>query len=393
MRKNISVLFGLIILFLLVSCNQSGYGVYYTVVNDKPLTDGDLPNDINIDRLIATNTDYFIATGTVYTRSIATADDVSYQWIEVANNSPNDQTFRICIGLETIGNQVYGLFQDDDMDDISYALFHMNTSDADSHNWYWEEAVIGTTLTEDDEISAVFEQNGYLFAMIKDDDMVYSLWYTDDTVSPDLDFIDSGQDFNWPIFDSDFYGGTYYFLSAVAVYFSATPDGPYSNLSYDLGTTDNTDILAFTGLGIGFGGEIMTAAKDEDLLAMLLRYNGTDWDIMTKMDEDDDDEKMSDILEITVEGTDVVVFGTSSGYFEIDSADTDADMITPGDDDSITTVEGYASLKLRTYNVSSFYFDNTPGREKLYALTNSHGLWRLVLDPLKTDNYKTWTIE
>ena len=109
---------------------------------------------------------------------------------------------------------------------------------------------------------------------------------------------------------------------------------------------------------------------------------------------------LNDVMEINVPQPNpdpalpICVVASSDGYFEIAKTANDGSLITPGseDDVSITSKPSYASLDLRTYNVNKFFYEGTAGLEKLYALTNNQGLWRLTLDPTN-DNYMTWIRE
>jgi hypothetical protein len=379
--KNI-ILFTVFIttLITLQACNQSGYGVFYTVRNETPLEDGDFENEISVDNFVATSTSYYLNSGAVFTRTIAEAENMNESWSRLGNAASGTNAVKLCIDLAVNDDHLYGVFMEDTGEDLVYSLEYYDGSG-------WNVPQLGVALAADADIVKIINLANYLYAIVLDGPNQYSLFVSvpGSAAGYDLSFTDTGSDFTNAIIDSDFYGGFYYFLTSQSV-FIANNDTATAFTNYD----KDSNTHAFTGMGVSLTGEVMVTALNDDLEGKLIRYNGSGWDLMADAHEDD---ILNDVQEISVDGTNIAIVASSDGYFEIDSAATDSSLITPGSVESITSKEAYASLELRLHNINMFYFEQGAGIEKLYALTNNDGMWRLILDPSNTDYYRSWTIE
>lgn len=373
MKKILLLLF---ILALFSSCNDNPNGIFYTIKNETPLSDGSLSNTVSVDAFVELSGVYYITTGTVFKR---TADPASPEaWAAIVNLATDSEVVRKCIDLAVHDSTLYGLCYDDDAGTLSYGIYSLNGT-----TWTPVSTLAGKTIV------AIESVGTFLFACTQEGVNDYSL-YSDDTdggVGLDLStaIITLSPS---PITDIAFNGTNYWFASGSQIYYSADP-------SVVIGTSIPVDDI---DTGVALEVKNVTSLASTNFLVSVrvspgscnvYQYDvgGSSW---SKSSAAAVDQMLGDLSEITVDTETLIVVGAEDGYYELDLGDAAPQLTSPASSGALTTVDNYVSLDLKSFIINKFYYNST--LKHLFALTQGSGLWFDDLDPAG-DFYRNWTLE
>ena len=353
----------------LISCNQSGIGIFYSISREQPLKNTTLPDNLSISGMVKGESEYYVSGGGLYSRPIT--GGVEVEWDDAVATPSDGLSF--CIRLLEFNDGLYGLFT--------------NTSgnktgiySSGPKSIVWNEVV-----SFDKPIVAFAASETELFVTVREDDATYVTKTSTD-----------GSDFSVSLSLPGQYTG----VTDAADFASATWLVSGTKLYSDTGGTYEP----VTGTNApssskGFGG-VYASAPAPDGLGRLFVSNaegelystgdGLAWDVSPVTDANGNPVPLYDIEEVTVLDATVIVVGAKRGYYDVvfkGGYSFPFSLQQPGSTEAGTyssSDANYLNIDLRTSVVRFFYVDRDSNT--LFACTSGNGLW---INPISGDTAGT----
>ena len=104
MRRYLSLL---LLPLLLLSCNRSGIGIFYSISQEKPLGETTLPSEtLTVSAMVKAADEYYVSSGAIFRR--AADGQIDTAWSDAIATPPSPYLF--CTSLAFFGGNLYGLF-------------------------------------------------------------------------------------------------------------------------------------------------------------------------------------------------------------------------------------------------------------------------------------------
>lgn len=372
-------------LLFFAGCTQENMGIYYSLEVERDLEgDKGLDDSLKVWELAAAGDKYFIAAGKVYRREIADGT-----WSELAPPAEG----MLSSDIEYFNGTVYAMYRTADAK--TSKLYTFNTG---SGSWTPFDSVSGDT---NERVTGIMTVGSGLFVSVLKDDLdaeynPYSLYYTADGSSFSLVDLPGENDYSVRmIFDGDFDGTNYWFISGNRIFSGTDPSVLSSDVS--LVNADGTDISPADMGGIYYCRElekIFISSKDGLVFVKngASAVSGTDlssgWYSSTRKYKGETGEVFYDFIKVPKSDYDqtsgvVVIVGSDNGYYEIyfpgDPVTAEELSISAPDGTTETTTINYLNTKLADNSIRSFsYYAGNAGAsdDVIFACTTSSGLWR-----------------
>ena len=384
MRRYIGLL---LLLFLALSgCNQSGFGIFYSVgIEEAYLDNKSLDNQLGISEFIATTDSYFALAGKLYVRDAVVVNEAEADWPEIA--PPTDT---VIVAMSNIGDDIYAVIAA--IDGTSSGLYKLNaTGVAGAKTFSWSDRIdVDGNGDVTEYVSSVFNYGASLGVSLELTDFEFATYVSSDgatysAITLPVTTIEADK--------AVIFGGATYVLALNRVYTNGS--GSFAAVtetnSPGVAETVLSDIFVSTDLGGMF-----VIAQDGSLYI----HDGTNWLDPVEVFADDSIPGSQTTILFAVQvgtGETILLIGTNSGYLEIvisdvlDQADftnpseTDLFVNIPATEEITTSGIDYTAVDLETTVVLDFDLAGN----YLYASTAGTGLWKI--DFTSTD--RRWSRE
>ena len=344
MKKTAIGLITALLIVFLPACNQSGFGIFYSIASEEPLANRDLDDSLTVIDIVLADGDYYMAAGALYT--LDTADSES-QWTVVDPPVPG----HLCSGLAADGSDLYAIFYAPDGSESS--LYRRNFVSGT-----WEDVTEFSGLRVESVVSA----NTYVFVSVKTGSNSYDLY------SNVLDAFDIDGDA-----EGDVTGNPRPFVD---VAFDTTDYWITDGTSILTGTEDawTLDEPAASGTPTGLFysslyGQLYAAFESSEAEASeVFVHDGAAWGGTA-----DTSQLLAptDFSEINRGGKDIVILGSVSGYYE---TDTGSGFSEPDPANELTTNQNYLNIELEDSIIRCLFVNG----DTIFAGTVGNGLWKNV---------------
>jgi hypothetical protein len=363
-------------------CTQESMGIFYSLEVEKDLEgDKGLDDSLKVWKLTKTADSYFIAAGKVYRRGIEAGT-----WEEI----PPPAEGMLSSDIEFFNGTLYAMYRTGDA-----ATSKLYTYAEGSGPWTQTGTVSGA---DSERITGLMAVGSGLYVSVLKEDLgtaydPYALYYSADGSTFSLVDLPGDNDYSVRmIFDGDFDGTNYWFVSGDSVFAGTDPAVLTSRIG--LTNTDGTDITPADIGGVYYCPElekIFISSKDGVVLAKNQPAASADlssgWYSSITKYTGETAEVFYDMIKVPGSGYDdtgavTVIVGSDNGYYEIgiaDSPDADSLSITVPSGLTETTTINYLNTKLSNNSIRSFAYDpaGAGGEDDIiFACTTSSGLWR-----------------
>lgn len=358
----------LVVVAVVVSCNYSGMGIYYSIKEEQPLADNALPNDITVQGMIKSGGSYYVAAGKLYVSPVA-AVQADRIWETIVPPEPNQVSSNrsLCVKVISFSSLIIALYIS--LDGSKSSLYALDTSkDATTANAW----TIITDLENKYVDGVVSTQNNIFVStrVLQDGIHVYTSYESSD-------------------------GTTYATISLSEQYTSIIDAAEYNTFSWIISGTnlysDSGGSFALqSGTGVpasasGFRGIYASSAAAGDILFLssvegqVFVLDGVTWTAGTEiLDANDNTVSLTDISEVTIDGIPIILLGTENGYYDIvldggyNSVD-DIVPVIPGSAAESSTDQNYLKITLKQASINFFFVDTVT--TTIFAATSVNGLW------------------
>lgn len=347
----------LILLSLLISCNETGIGIFYSISQEQPLDDTSLPNTLSVSGMTKGTTKYLLSAGGLYTRKISAGP--KGEWDEGVDTPSSDSVdYTLCIRLVKFKGKMYGLFSDNSGNET--AVF---STPANAIDWSmvgsFENRLVGLAASESSLfVSERVDYATYVTKVSTDgsafsDALVLDGQYMEVTDAADFDSE------TWIISGTAFYSGSGISFSPVTGAGAPSATSGFGGVFYSGGL----DILFVSTAG----GKVYATG------------DGSAWDSTTVTNAAGNPVMLFDFEGIEILGTQVIVVGAENGYYDIvfeGGYSSSFALQTPGSEGAgvySSSDANFLSIELRNSVIRFFYFD--AGENTLFACTSGSGLW------------------
>ena len=340
----------------LISCNQSGIGIFYSISREQPLKNTTLPDNLSVSGMVKGESEYYVSGGGLYSRGIT--GGVEVEWND-AVATPSDE-LSLCIRLVEFKDKLYGLFTD-----TSGNKTGIYSSGRNSIKWTKAGSF-------DKPIVAFAASEIALFVTVREN---YATYVTKTSTN--------GTDFSVS-------------LSLLGQYTGVTDAADFASLTW---LVSGTKLYSGTGgtyepvTGSGapsssksFGGVYASASDSLDRLfvsnaegEVYSTGDGSAWDVSSVTDANGNPVPLYDIEEVAVGNATVIVVGAKRGYYDIIFEDVYSwpfSLQQPGSTEAgqySSSDANYLNIDLRTSVVRFFFVDRDSNT--LFACTSGNGLW------------------
>ncbi len=371
-----------VVVLFAAGCTQESMGIFYSLEVEKDLEgDKGLDDSLKVWKLTKTTDSYFIAAGKVYRRGIETGN-----WEEI----PPPAEGMLSSDLEYFNGTLYAMYRTGDA-----ATSKLYTYAEGSGPWTETGTVSGAAS---ERITGLMAVGSGLYVSVLREDLgtaynPYALYYSSDGSTFSLVDLPGDNDYSVRmIFDGDFDGTNYWFISGDAVF--AGTDPAVLTTSVSLTNTDGTVITPDDMGGVYYCPElekIFISSKDGVVFAKNQPAPSADlssgWYSSITKYTGETAEVFYDLIKVPGSGYDdtgavTVIVGSDNGYYEIgiaDSPDADSLSVTAPSGLTETTTINYLNTKLANNSIRSFAYDPAGaggGDDIIFACTTSSGLWR-----------------
>lgn len=388
-------------LFLIISCTDNAFGIFYSIQYESEVTNGNLNDELTVGGMVSetigSNVYYFAAAGDFMYKS-----DSATEWT-VANpvslqGDDGELNGYLCFKVELL-DSIYAIYYD--ADTIVHRLFKADTSSIAESGISWTEIDISgyfSDLRNDSSNISVnlvdimqcnnrtflYVQTEYTNSISDDTDTlfyVYSTTETSLTSSTSLTLELSGLK-AYGDFDVDYDGSNYWLVAGRLLYRGIS--GSWTEItesSFPTTAQDNIDGYGYGGI-ICVGSDVYLSTEE----GVLLKYSSGSW---TDLTSEDLLNPLYDFKRATFNYTnsnvDVLLLGASEGYYVLNLADSSATFCLPtkDTDELTTTALQYESIDLRNTVVTDFYVNDST--KTIFALCFTGGLW--------VNTEKSWSLE
>jgi hypothetical protein len=351
MRK---LLILLLLPVVLLSCNRSGMGIFYSISEEQPLADTDLDNTLSVTGFAEAGTQYVMSAGTLFSRSMTES-----VWTNTVD-MPTGLT--VCVSLVTFSSDLYAVFAD--VTGVTTGLYTSPTGTV-----AWTEISV-----TDNRLTALTATTTALYLTEMVDSATYITRESQDGADFSTTLTLDGQ--YTSVTDSATFAASAWLLSGTNIY-KGSPGLPASYVN--LASTPETVA--------GYGGLMASSLVSPPALfvsnaegTVYASSDGINWGSATIVDSDDNPVPLFDMAEISVAGTPVVLVGAEDGYYDIvfegGAFITTFTPVTPGSEAAgsySSSDSNYLVVDLRRSVVRFFYVD--VAESTIFAGTSGNGLW------------------
>ena len=371
-----------VLVLFVTGCTQETMGIFYSLEVEKDLEgDKGLEDSLKVWKLTKTGDSYFIAAGKVYSRGIESGD-----WEEI----PPPAEGMLSSDIEYFNGTLYAMYRTGDA-----ATSKLYTYTAGNAPWTEAGSISGAASERVTGLMAV--DSGLYVSVLKEDlDSAYdpyALFYSSDGSTFSLVDLPGDNDYSVRmIFDGDFDGTNYWFISGDTVFSGTDPAVLTTRVS--LTNTGGTVMTPANIGGVYYCPEIekiFISSKNGVVLVKNRPASSADissgWYSSITKYSGETAEVFYDLIKVPGSGYDdtgavTVIVGSDNGYYEIgiaDGPDADSLSITAPSGLTETTTINYLNTKLANNSIRSFAYDPAGaggGDDIIFACTTSSGLWR-----------------
>ena len=336
-----------------LSCNQSGFGIFYSIESEEPLVNRDLADTVTVPAIAkaegAYGAFYVIAAGDVY---LLDAADTADQWTKIAPPETGMLSSSLAVYDHAANDQLYAVYYGLVDGTFRSTLYRYDFAASDPE---WVE-VDDALLLGEKVVGVVAAGSGAdcrLFVTVQDGSPSYNLvTYNGLSFATDTATEVTGVT---RIFTDAAYDGAEYWLTNKSVLLSGTPGA----WTMDAAITGDITGLFYTDVYADAAVYAATAGGS------VWKNTGT-WVVDTT-----DLGTLTDFALVSRDATDIIGLGSESGYYE---TSTGSGFAAPDPDVTLSTNANYANLTLKSSVVLTFYADTN----LLFAGTAGMGLWKNV---------------
>ncbi len=435
MKRILTILTLISSVLLIYSCPDNPTGMFYSLEEEIEIANGSLDDALTVRSMgkFGTGTDetYFAAAGNLYFKKTDDIESSGVVWnyAKPPGSTESENSNYITYEAILLNGKIFAVYYDTDTTEHHLYSCEASSLSADSVS-LWTEVDINQLDSSAGEYVVNIEiadttpnQTLFIYTITPNATVggystsVYNVYsYTAPvlditaamTLTEELTEITNGGTFDVDV-ESD---NTFWLISGIRLYTGAT--GSLSEISdtavfddTDAGTDDEkiSDLL----LNQGYGGLVCYNNGSTDYIYLtlkegyILRYDGSSWtdayntDIYSSSADtypDPLDLDLYDVELVTFGDEKVLLFGTNSGYYElqIESAgtmNTTAEIFSPEDSTSLfCTKTHYTSIDLSNAVITDFYYDSD--YDYLFALGFNNGLW---FNYESSDSSRLWAVE
>ncbi len=393
------------LLLLLAGCNAAGTGVFYSVENEKKVSNAsnNLPNNIvsvtltQYDNSSSSVNALYEASGTVYGIDYSAAvNTTTGTWNTLAapsglSNPWCTQVAAVTTGSGTTLYAIYGNASTGSQGSV-YEAQPSAPSGSNGQNVNWSVVSPfnftggGSTVAQSLFVAGQTGSQVLFVSEMTDTGSAfsYSLWAWTGSGSPTEIISNLGGPVVGVVYDTPLAsGGTYYFASGATLYSTTSPsttnsavadsNSPsnfptatvYGGIYWSThGTSPGTLFLSTRSLSATTGaGYVYARSGNQSTAGWTVNSSAIAYDLTS-------------FGEITLGGTDVIVVGADQGYYELDlgTGGWNGSIITPTQGGSLTTDLNYVNIPLKTAAVNGFFVPPSPNSNLLFAMS-TQGLW------------------
>lgn len=389
------------LLLLLAGCNAAGTGVFYSVENEKKVSNAsnNLPNDIISVSLVQYNNTsgvnaLYEASGTVYGIDYSAAvNTTTGTWNTLA--APTGLSNPWCTQVAATNSNpasasatLYAIYGDslDGSQGSVYEAQPSAPSGSNGQNVNWSVVspfnfTGGGSTTAQSLFVAGPSGSQILFVEEMTDTgsaFSYSLWAWTGSGTPTEVISNLGAPVVGVVYDST---STYYFASGATLYSTTSPSTTNSAVADSNPPSNFPTATVYGGIywSIGGGGTLFLSTRSLSattgagyVYARSGNQSTAGWTVNSSAIAYD----LTSFGEITLGGTDVIVVGADQGYYELDlgTGGWNGSIITPTQGGSLTTDLNYVNIPLKTAAVNGFFVPPSPNSNLLFAMS-TQGLW------------------
>jgi len=349
-----TLLIVLLLPFLLISCNRSGMGIFYSISEEQPLKDTALDNSLSVTGMTEAASQYYVSAGTLFRRTAGGAPDT--EWDDSVA-MPDGMAF--CISLVAFNTNLYGVFTS--FDGTSSGIY---SSPADTIAWTETAAFLG-------KLTSLVATSTALYLTESTDPATYVTWESTDgtnfatvTLLGQYTSVTDATIFNaetWLVSGNKIYRGT----GGAPASFAPDTGAPASAAGYG-------GIYAFSAFNALF------LSSAEGVLAATT--DGTTWDQAAAVDADANPVPLYDMEEVLVATVPVLLVGAQNGYYDVvfgsKAYSSTFSLEVPGSDAAgsySSSDANFLKIDLRSSVVRFFFVDDT--ENTVFACTSGNGLW------------------
>ena len=359
----------IILSLIFISCIENPTGLFYSMEKEtltyaSQLTDGDV---LSVSSMAKKNGNYFIAAGTLYTRSTETGS----AWSSIMPSSLSGYRCHKIVELDDI----YGIFYH--TENLDFRLFKISNS-TDPTTETWNEIDI-SDIPSDESLIDVQASGSRIFLYTQSTvtgtsgytEYRYSLYSTPDVSLSNTTNLSSGVEFSDQIGGGDLdidYDGANYWLIAGNMFYTGT-SGSLAAVSESSLTTVLAADADYTSQG--YRGLICTGTDLYLTTAegiVLKRNSGGTW---TNLTEAAVLSPLYDIKRITTGSIDILLMGSSAGYYELNFNGDGVFVYPENDVTEITDATQFSIMELSSKVITDFFQDGAD----IFALGYNAGLW------------------
>jgi len=343
-----------ILLLSLISCNESGLGIFYSISQEQPLEDTTLPNTLSVSDMVKGSKDYYVCAGGLYSRDISSGQNSPWD-DEVKTPSAE---YSLCINLVEFSGSFYGLFSN-----TAGNSTKIYKSPRDTISW----SSVGTF---DDPIVALTASETAIFVTERTDYATYATRMSTDgsDYSTTIDLpeqhtgVTDAADFlslTWLVSGSKLYSGT--------------------GSTYEIAAGTNAPSSSSGFGGVYSSGELARLFVSNSEGEIYCTSDGLTWDSSFVEDSAGSPVELFDIEGLSVIDAEVIVVGAKNGYYDIvfeDGYSSSFSLQIPGSEeagDFSSSDANFLNIDLRTSVIRGFFFDEQ--NNTLFAFTSGNGLW------------------
>ncbi|HUZ18054.1 MAG TPA: hypothetical protein VMV68_06685 [Spirochaetia bacterium] len=396
-RRALVICLPALLALILTACNPNGAGIFYSLENEKKVTNAsNLSSAITVGSMVhymnastaaaATVNAYYAAAGVVYAVGYdgTTATTTGSQWNTVG--AP-DSTHTWCEQVAVLDNDsgtatLYAIYA---KPDGSEAFLYKGTPSSQSA----VQTLTWTPVTGFDSSNFLAESlytagpaapgTDFAFVTALNSDGSYSLYSWDGLVKTQYTYSHLSANVVGVTYDS--VSGTYYF-AAGSNYYSATSGAFASRTVNDTSASSPARVVGSArSAPTNYGGIYWSSTLSTLFLSTRDGYvyatsnSGASW----VSNGSAVGYGMNGLAELTLAGTEVVVIGSDSGYYEVHLAsgwtDSTLTIYQPSTSTGALTADAnYPNLLLKTAAVRGFLTETVTGGTGLFAVSTS-GLW------------------
>lgn len=415
MKKYIYFLLTILILFSFSSCDGLEGGLFYSIIEESEIQDGNLENDISIGSMIkyvdGSSEYYFIAAGNVYYKT-ANNNDIP-NWVissPFKDREEDKENSLTTFNMILAGNYLYGIFLEND-NDLVLKKTELSSQIIDDAT---DKAV--TVKENDDEkinmISFKFSWDDFSIDALDSKESIIDLYTCEDYVFL-LSIVSDGSDIRkYNLYSADFttfssssslnnIAEDIYSVGELQVdydsesskYWVVTGNKVFTTNGTNAGTDETDSIISeadnFKNNGFrsvlctevdstAAGTEIYLTSKE----GLLFKRSAGSWSVL-KSEYDEDSgiffKSLFGLKRVTLKkdniDIDIILIGCEEGYYEIQARNSNTVISASSNENtSLTIYNQFLSIDLSEQVIQDFYFDKD--NNAVFSLGFLSGLWR-----------------